>query len=154
MSSGPDPTLLLNFIIPFPLQSPSRFPLALRENPGCVPVHMTLLSLSVSQASSTPCPCCSHHMALGSLHKTSRTSHLGALPCSSLCLEVSLGTKQKIPSQLRDPSLITPPPMHVFPCFLSPQHSHFCPLWCCFSSCKPAWPNLEVNNLPGLAARG
>lgn len=147
MSLGPDLTLSLrksvlltaigrgggccygwNFFIPFPPQSPSWFPIALRENPGCVPVRMALLPLSMSQAGSTPCPCCSRHMALGSLHKTSRTSHLGALPHSSLCLEVSPGHQAEDSLPAQRPFSDNASPDNVFPCFLSPQHSHFCPL--------------------------
>lgn len=146
MSLGPDLTLSLRksllltaigrggvllwmeLLHSLPPSKPLMVPYCSERKPRLLPVRVALLPLSVSQAGSTPCPCCSRHVALGSLHKTSRTSHLGALPHSSLCLEVSPGHQAEDSLPAQRPFSDNPSPNNVFPCFLSPQHSHFCPL--------------------------
>lgn len=86
------------------------------------------LSLSVSQAGPLPCFLLPPY-GFGVL-----AQNIQDIPPWGFSLQLPLPrslpcTRQKIPSQLRGPSLITPsPPMNVFPCFLSLQYSHFCPL--------------------------
>lgn len=134
--------------LPHPLLCPSWVPIALRENPSCVPVLCPVapLSPSVSQAGSTSCFLLFPPRGFGVLAQNIQGFPPWGFAPQHQAEDVPPAQRAFSDNPLTSHECVSLFSVSTIQPFLSPL--------VLFPSYKPAWLNLDVNNPPGLAARG